>query len=298
MEAIKENTKRSGWMPWADLFFTLSFVLTVMMALPALAALSTTGKLTRTKAVAVINATMHIENLMRPNVDGLIAAIDDLGGAGIPLSLGADIEWVTGEPRAAEVLSAVVAWGGALDAHAHDFYMDEEGGVHVYNRADAANAIGALGFDVTAVCSGYNPDEVAELSYAYAPFLGGESWEASYLWGLSEPGHGYDDTSWGITRDGSGGPPHIGGGETTIASAETMAKAVRAGTYSGMLLTSAVMIRPESLTVVNSTDTVVDVVAFKSRSDVLRARWLTLQATGELADSAYPGIDSRVESTQ
>lgn len=270
----------------------------IFTAVPAFAALSTASKPSRTRSLAVINAAMHIENLTRPNVDDLIVAIDDLGKAGIPLSLGADIEWVGGEPRAADVLAAVVAWGGALDVHAHDSYTDENGDMHVYNRADAANAILALGFDVTDVCSGYGPDEVLELSSAYTSSAGDLTWEASYLWGLSTPGHGYDDTSWGITRDGLGGPPHIGGGETTIASAETMAKAVRAGTYSGMLLTSAVMIRPESLTVVNSTDTVADVVAFKSRSDVLRARWLTIQATGELADASYPGMDSRVESTQ
>lgn len=252
---------------------------------------------TSSSAAAVINAVMHIENDQAPDINALIAAIDKLGAAGIPLSLGADLYWIENESRVVEVFDAVLAWGGSLDVHSHDNYGTFPNLV-IYDRADVANAIRALGFAVTPVATGYSSDEVLELSAVINPVLmAGSSWQATYLWGLAEPGHTSNDTSWGITRDSHGGPFLIGGGATTIDSARAMVETSLSGAYPGWLLTSAVMLRPETLIVVDSTATVDDIIAFKAETDALGADWLTIDATGILANTSYSGMTTRVEST-
>lgn len=257
---------------------------------------STTPPLTESRSpnpnsasVAIVNVVMHIENTQVPNVDNLISAIDALGAAGIPLSLGADMEWIQSEARASEVFTHVLTFAGALDVHYHQSAF--------YNRADLANEILSLGFSPTNIASGYTPDEESSLRSVITPQLGGSTWQADYLWGLATPGHADDDTSWGITQDANGGPPMIGNGEHTIASTEEMIALVTNNTYPGYLLTSAIMLDPVTLTVVNEDENATaEIVAFKNTTAGQSAQWLTLEDTGTLADTNYTNENSRVES--
>lgn len=245
---------------------------------------------TSTVSQAVISVVIHIENEQQPNITNLINAIDMLGQAGIPSSLGADYTWVQqNQTNATELFNDVIKWGGQLDIHTHK--------TNIYNRADLANLIQSMGFSTTNVVSGYTPDEEESLSSVIEPIQGGNLWQAQYLWGLATEGHTTDDNSWGITRDSQGGPPMIGGGARSIASAENMVEQVSAETYPGYLLTCSIMFNPLTLTVLgeNGGDTADDIKALKSRTDLLGAQWLTLEATGELADSQYPEQNSRVE---
>lgn len=237
-------------------------------------------------SLAVVSVVMHIETGQRPDVDSLISAFEKLGSAGIPVSFGADYEWLTGESRASEVLQAVVDNGGTLDIHWHESLIN--------NRADNANAILELGFEPSYVASGYTADDEDELNSLIVPNQAGVSWQAEYKWGLAEPGHVSNDTSWGITRD-EGSIPQIGGGANSIASAINMVKQVENGDYPHMLLTCSINLQPLTLTVVGGTDNVDDIIDFKTVADGAGALLLTLQAVGELADTSYPGQDSRVE---
>lgn len=244
---------------------------------------------TAVESKAVVSLVVHIENTQEPDVDALIAAINQLGEAEIPVSLGVDYTWLQNESRASEIFDAVLNNGGNLDVHAHDSDF--------YNRADLANLIVAMGYEPTTVVSGYTPDEADDFAVSIEPIQGGDTWQAFYLWGLAEPGHTDDDTSWGITRYDNGSPPLIGGGALSIASAENMVNQVSAGDYPEMLLTCGIALNPEMLTVLGETDgdTIDDIINLKNQTDSQAALWMTIQEIGELADSEYPGQDSRVE---
>ena len=250
---------------------------------------NTTTTSTAAESRAVVSLVVHIENSQEPDVDAFIAAVDQLGEADIPVSLGADYTWLQNESRASEIFDAVLNKGGNLDVHAHSS--------NFYNRADLANLIVSLGYEPTGVVSGYTPDEADDFAEPIDPILGGDTWQALYLWGLAEPGHTSDDTSWGITRYDDGSPPLIGGGALSIASAENMIGQVSDGDYPEMLLTCGIALNPETLTVLGEIDgdTVDDIIDLKNRTDSQGASWLTIQDIGELADSEYPGQDSRIE---
>lgn len=262
------------------------------------------GQIRITESMAVITPVIHVENGTVPDVDALIAAIAKLGGAGVSFSFGADYYWLIEESRASEVLNAVLEWGGSLDNHSHDNYTPAEldGPTYTYSRADVANVLASMGYAVTGVASGYTPDDVQELSGEIFPFLTtGPSWQADYVWGMATAGHGEDDTSWGVTPNAAGTAPQIGGGNTgadSIASSRAMLQAAASGAYPGYLLTSAIMFDPVGLTVTRTTQTVEDVIAFKTESESLGATWMGLEAVGQIYDANYDGLSTRVESSR
>lgn len=278
-----------------SLFFIFVFLTTLACATPATESTYATNNnsggenTSNGDASVVLNLVIHIENDASPDVDDLIEAINTLATADIPVSLGADFDWLNDESRADEVLDAVIAGGGVLDIHAH--------GSTLYNRADIANTLIARGYTITEVASGIISTELNEITSAYDPLVvGTTSWQASYCWGLATPGHTSDQLFWGIDRETiSSALPIIGGGVGNIDDAQTLIDEVLAGSHAGKLMTASVNLQPLTLLAVDSTDSVADILSFHTSSIAQGAQWLTLEATGQLADSNFTGEDSRVD---
>jgi hypothetical protein len=94
-----------------------------------------------------------------------------------------------------------------------------------------------------------------------------------------------------------GGAPQIGGGTSGLASTECLITEVDAGLHPGTFLTSAIMIHPETLTVeVEGTgDSLTDVIDLKTRTEISGVLWTTIEEAGQLADTNYPGRDTRID---
>ena len=178
--------------------------------------------------VLVVSGTMHIETnrVSWPAPDALVAFLQRATAAGTRWSIGADVGWLQGEPRAGDVIRATEAFGVEWDVHAH----------RLADRARGAELISRMGGHPTGVASGV---VVTEIDAMRAPLVvGGITWQATALWGLVlNPDHrdGSDDGSYGLWRpvsparwtehDPSGTLVAVGGGARTLAGAEQAAAA-------------------------------------------------------------------------
>ena len=260
------------------------------------------------QTLVYVSGTMHIEsNWQRwPNVDALLAffARATQAGrtgnqaAGMKWSVGADYGWLTGEPRAAEVIAKLTALGVELDIHAHEFA----------DHANNAARIVQLGGQPNKVSSG---NVVTELERLRVPVLGsnGATWQAEILYGTAlRPDHspGSEDFSYGIWRPKSGAEfkvhdPNgnliaVGGGPRTLTGAQALLDYLRTAHDLPPVFSTTVMVHPDSLVVVGTADGLAQIEAWAATAaNNAQVRWATLSQTAA-AWQAAGGVASRLET--
>jgi hypothetical protein len=245
--------------------------------------------ISRGPAQALISGTMHIESAVTnwPNPDNLLAffrratqagAVGSQTG-GMRWSVGADIGWLMGETRAGELVRSLSALGVQWDVHAHN---------HT-DRVRCAERLAALGATPTDVISGLL---VAEVDVLRAPLTSssGYRYTPRTLWGLvNSTGHtlGADDRAPGLWRpksgtewmadDPTGNLVAVGGGERTLAGAETVATRANDGTWLAQTYSATVNVAQATLRVVNTTDGIDQIEAWARRVGAMTGvKWATL----------------------
>jgi hypothetical protein len=239
-----------------------------------------------------ISGTMHIESnrLRWPKVDALLAFFERATRAGkvgsqttaMKWSVGADIGWLTGEPRAAEVIAKLEAMGVEMDIHAHNFA----------DRANCAAQITRLGGHPNKVSSG---NIVTEIDALRSPVKGsnGATWQAEILYGTTQrPGHseGADDTSYGVwrpksgseytTHDPAGNLISVGGGPRTLAGATSIIDKLKSVTGLPPVYSTTVMVHPDTLVVVGTSDGIDKIEAWAATAGKEAVvKWGTLTET-------------------
>lgn len=263
-----------------------------------------------------ISGTMHIESskLKWPQADALLAffqratAVGKLGAqtTGMRWSIGADVGWLNGEPRAAELIKTLSAQGVEWDIHAHS----------ATDRVIAAQKIIALGGTPNTVVSGAT---IAELESLRTALKGsnGYTWQASSLYGLvRNPTHtgGSEDMSNGLwlprssadwqAHDPSQSLVLIGGGSRTLTAAENMANSIGQGGFTSPVYSATIMVDPVNFKVMDgissqaTTDGIEQIEAFAKRLGGLpHVRWASLSGTAQAWRNAGR-VPSRVTNTQ
>ncbi|MBL8214482.1 MAG: S-layer homology domain-containing protein [Bryobacterales bacterium] len=258
-------------------------------------------------SMVYISGTMHIESnrLRWPNVDRLLAFLTRATQAGrvgnqtnaMRWSVGADIGWLQGEPRAAEVITRLEAMGVEMDIHAHGFA----------DRASCAARITQLGGHPNRVSSGNLTSEVDRLRLPVTD-ASGASWQAEVLYGIvTQSGHGpgVDDEAYGLWRPKSGADwkthdPQasliaMGGGPRTLTGAAALIERLKTASGAAPVYSSTIMVHPDSLVVVDTNDGIDQIEAWAATSGLnSNVRWATVSETAA-AWLAAGGVPSRVE---
>lgn len=258
------------------------------------------------RSTVFISGTMHIESnrLRWPNVEALLAFFTRATQAGktgtqttgMKWSVGADIGWLTGEPRAAEVIAKLEAMGVEMDIHAHEFA----------DRANNAARITQLGGHPNKVSSG---NVVTEIDRLRVPVIGsnGATWQAEILYGTAlRPDHspGSEDFGYGVWRpksgaeftvhDPSGNLISVGGGPRTLAGAQALIDYLRTATGLPPVFSTTVMVHPDSLVNVGTTEGIAQIEAWAAGVGAnAQVRWATLSQTAA-AWLAAGGVPSRL----
>ncbi len=273
-------------------------------------AVPTAGPHAPRRPLLYVSGTMHIETNRQswPNAERLIAFFQRATAAGrsaaqpggMRWSLGADIGWLEGEPRAAELLRTLEAMGVEMDVHAHQ----------TADRADCAAALARFGVSPNRVASGV---VVTEIDALRRPVIGrgGSSWQAEVLWGLVyQPNHvtGSDERSYGLWRPRSGTEVlvhdpaasliAVGGGSRDLAAIEQTVQALAAaGADVPPVLSASIIVNSRDLALPNGTDGIDAIEAWAARLAASPAlRWATISETAT-AWLAAGGIASRFEGT-
>jgi hypothetical protein len=262
-----------------------------------------------------ISGTMHIETAPTrwPDPDKLLSFFQRAVNAGkvgsqstgMRWSIGADVGWLTGEPRAEEIIRALSALGVEWDVHVHN----------ATDRVAAAQRIIALGGVPTTLMSGVTTSDLDTVRNAQ---LGTNdyNWQASSLWGVVRTGShnsGSEDFSNGLwqprssadwqAHDPAAGLVVVGGGQRSLAGAEALAAQLVQG-YTAPLYSTTVMVDQLTLTVsdaVNastSSDGIAQIESFASRVGARsNVRWATPAGTAA-AWRAAGLVPSRIAGTQ
>ena len=257
-------------------------------------------------AVLHVSGTMHIESVPTnwPDVDALIDFFRRAVAAGrtasqpggMKWSIGADIGWLQGEARAAEVIRTLAPLGVEFDVHAHS----------AADRAACAERITAFGGTPTTVASGLLASEIDSLRSVQVG-SGGTRWQAATLWGLvTGVGHGAntDDTAAGLWRprssadwkahDPAGTLVAVGNGGRTLTTAEELAQQVGSGTHVQPVYSTTINVAPKTLTVVGTSDGITQIETWAARVGALpQVRWSSIAGTAA-AFQAAGGGPSRV----
>ena len=244
-----------------------------------------------------ISGTTHIESKPQtwPNVDALLVFLKQVTGLGMKWSIGADVGWLQGEPRAAELIQISEAMGVQWDIHTHN----------PQDRAKAAYLITQLGGHPNSVVSGML---VSEFSIIGPQTYQGFTWIPQVLWGGTNcPGHrpGCDDLAAGVwiplsaeqytTHDPNGTLIRVGGGTHQLADGLNLAQAIMNGKYPYPIISFTLMVSPTSLTIVNSEDGMEQITAFANEiSQYSFVRWANIEATAQTWVEAGR-IPSRIE---
>jgi hypothetical protein len=262
-----------------------------------------------------VSGTMHIETSPArwPKPDNLIAFfqravnVGHVGSqtSGMRWSIGADVGWLNGEPRAGEIIRTLSALGVEWDIHVHS----------ASDRAAAAQRIIALGGTPTTLLSGVTVSDLDTVRSTMGG-TGSYSWQAESLWGLVRTGThnaGSEDFSSGLwqPRSGTDWQAHdpaqnliaVGGGVRSLAGAESLATQLAQG-YTAPVYSVTVMVDQVTLTVsdaVNastSTDGIAQIEAFASRVGAMsNVRWATPAGTAATWRAAG-SLPSRIANTQ
>lgn len=237
---------------------------------PAPAAVSeTVAALDASETTLYISATMHIESQTDSwpkDVDAYLAFIEQITTAGVRLSIGADVGWLTGGVRVREIIQRTSAMGVQWDVHAHK----------ATDRAKAAYLLKQYGVTPTSVISGM---QISEFDTARKPSkYKGYTWTPKVVWGgVTCVGHkpGCDDTSIALYRptssakydvhDPNGNIVRVGNTDHQIASVDELITQMDAGLYAVPVLSFTIMIEPETLLIVNSEDGLDALLAFVER---------------------------------
>lgn len=264
-----------------------------------------------------VSGTMHIESnrLRWPNPDNLLAffrratATGKVGSQSTAMrwSVGADVGWLTGEPRAGEIIRTLSALGVEWDIHVHS----------ASDRAVAAQKIIALGGAPNTVASGVMASDIETMRSAQAG-TGGYAWQADSLWGLVREGshsNGSEDLSNGLwqPRSNSDWQAHdpaagrlvaVGGGSRTLTAAEALATQMAQGGYTAPVYSATLMVDQLTFTVAGAasatttSDGIDQIEAFAGRMGVLpHVRWASLSGTAA-AWRAAGAVPSRIANTQ
>jgi len=267
-------------------------------ALPAPESAATfTPIVENTPTLLYISGTTHIETKPQtwPNVDALLAFLQQATTLGIKWSIGADIGWLEGEPRAAELIQASEALGVQWDVHTHN----------PQDRAKAAFLITQLGGHPNSVVSGMLVSEFDTLApQTYQGF----TWTPQVLWGGTNcPGHrpGCDDTAAGLwiplsaeqyaTHNPNGQYIRVGGGTHQLDDGRILAQSIASGEYPFPVISFTLMVSPTTLKVVNSENGIAEIAAFASEMNGYTfVRWATIEETAQ-AWVNTGSVPSRVE---
>lgn len=259
------------------------------------------------RSTLYVSGTMHIESnrLRWPNVDALLAFFTratqagKVGSepAGMKWSVGADIGWLNGEPRAGEVITRLEAMGVEMDIHAHNFN----------DRANCAARITQLGGHPNKVSSG---NVVTEIEGLRQPVIGsnGAAWQAEILYGTAlTPNHapGSEDVSYGVWRpksgaeykvhDPNGNLISVGGGVRTLAGATAIIDKLKTLTGLPPVYSTTIMVHPDTLVNVTTQDGIAQIEAWAAAARANSfVRWATLSETAA-AWKAAGQVASRVE---
>jgi len=226
---------------------------TPVSASPTFASAETTPAAAPTASVPTrlyISGTTHIETKTQnwPQVDAYLAFLQQVTDLGMRWSVGADVGWLEGEPRAAEMIQKSEAMGVQWDVHTHK----------VEDRARAAFLITQMGGHPTSVVSGM---VVTELDSMRQPLIyQGFTWVPQVLWGGALcNGHApeCDDTAAGIwiplsaeqytTHDPNGTLARVGCGTHKLDDARALAQAIANGQYAYPVISFTIMVSPSSL---------------------------------------------------
>ena len=216
-----------------------------------------------------ISATMHIESQPASwpkDVDAYLAFIERITTAGMRLSIGADVGWLTNGVRVRDVIQRTSAMGVQWDVHAH----------RSTDRAKAAYLLTQYGVTPTSVISGM---QISEFDMARRPSTyKGYTWTPQVVWGgVKCVSHrpGCDDTSIALYRptssaqydahDPNGNIVRVGNTDHQLASADELLTQITARQYAVPVLSFTIMIEPETLQIVNSEDGLDAILAFVER---------------------------------
>lgn len=241
---------------------------------------------TTSTTMLYVSATMHIESQpdsWPKDVDAFLAFIQQLTDAGVRLSIGADVGWLTGGIRVQEIIQRTSAMGVQWDVHAHK----------QSDRAKAAYLLAKYGVTPTSVISGM---QINEFDKARKPSsYKGYTWTPKVVWGgVACVGHraGCDDTSIVLYRptssakytvhDPKGNIVRVGNTDHQLATAESLLAQIEVGTYSVPMLSFTIMIEPETLLIVNSDDGLAEILAFVEQvRENPNLRFATIEETAQ-----------------
>lgn len=234
-----------------------------------------------------ISATMHIESKFDSwpeDTETFLAFLQQTTDAGIRWSIGGDIGWLEGDPRAQEIVTRSAAMGVEWDIHTHK----------LEDLAKTASILSSWGVTPTGVVNGLLIDQFDSLRQPLT--YQGYTWTPEIIWGGVEcPGHreGCDDLSVSIYRpmssdrfyvdDPNGNLIKIGGGAHTLEGAESLAAAIASGQYNYPVIGYTIMVEPETLRIATSaTDDLVVILAFVERMNPYSfVRWETIATTAQ-----------------
>ena len=244
-----------------------------------------------------ISGTTHIESKPQvwPDVDAFLAFLQQVTALGMKWSVGADIGWLEGEPRAAELIQASEALGVQWDIHTHS----------PQDRAKAAYLITQMGGHPNSVVSGML---VSEFNNIGPQTYQGFTWTPQVLWGGTNcPGHrpGCDDLAAGLwiplsaeqytTHNPNGQYIRVGGGTHQLDDGRILAQSIANGQYTYPVISFTLMVAPSTLKIVQSSDGISEIIDFVN--DMNRypfVRWVNIEETAQ-AWSAAGSVPSRIE---
>ncbi|MBI3652145.1 MAG: hypothetical protein HY231_14085 [Acidobacteria bacterium] len=258
-----------------------------------------------------LSGTMHIETNQSswPNPDALLAFFARATATGkianqttaMRWSVGADIGWLQGEARAAEVIRATEAMGVEWDVHAHE----------MADRANCSAKLTQLGGHPNHVASGVVATEIDTLR-SLVRGSSGASWQAEILWGIvrqANHGVGSDDDAIGVwrpknstdwtTHDPNGNLIAVGGGNRRLPEIEAYAGKLSVNAQ-GLppVLSATIMVSPKTLTITNTTDGIDAIESWAWRIGALpNIKWANLRETAT-AWVAAGSVASRLENWQ
>lgn len=251
-----------------------------------------------------ISGTTHIETKPQtwPDVDAYLAFLQQVTDLGMKWSVGADVGWLEGEPRAAELIQASEALGVQWDVHTHS----------PQDRAKAAWLITQMGGHPNSVVSGML---VSELSSMGPQTYQGFTWTPQALWGGTNcAGHrpGCDDLAAGLwiplsaeqytVHDPNGQYIRVGGGTHQLDDGRALAQSIADGQYTYPVISFTVMVAPSTLQVVGpgvqiveSGDGIAEIATFVSEMNGYSfVRWANIEETAQAWVTAG-SVPSRIE---